>query len=424
MYRVGGLNSAEGIALLRSQGIIGTEEELREAVQRCGGHALSLTFLSTLLQKYQVSLATLLHESSYAQLWEGRIAENLLDRIFTGLSEPSRQLLCAFSVYREAVVIDAAQAIIPNTTKAQALTTLGSLLEQHLIQAQTTSGHYLLHPIVVTYAQHHFVVNDEAANAQAKQAAHAKAAQYYLQVAATSCPPDDKRRRISDVQPLIEAVWQLAQAGQFQEAYEIMERESLFSNLRLWGGNATLLELCHLLLSEDWKYTQQQRALIYSYIASTSGVLGQKQEALQYYQQALAIYREVGDRGGEGTTLNNLGRVYHALGKKQEALQYYQQALELHKKVENPYMEGITLHNIGMIYDSQSRYDVALACILRAKALFERVQSPSDVDDEVQWIAGLRKNIGEKEFVALLAQVEPRAEQIVEETLRNRLSDN
>ena len=320
LYRVGGLDSAEGIALLRSQGVIGTEEELREAVQRCGGHALSLTFLSTLLQTYQVSLATLLHESSYAQLWEGRIAENLLDRIFTGLSEPSRQLLCAFSVYREDVAIDAALAIIPSTTKAQALTTLGSLLGQYLIQAQATKGHYVLHPIVATYAHHHFVVNDEAANRQAKQAAHAKAAQYYLHVAATSCPPDDKRRRISDVQPFIEAVWQLAQAGQFQEAYELMERESLFSNLSLWGGNAPLRELCHLLLSEDWQCTQQQRARIYSYIASTSGMLGQKQEALQYYQQALGITREVGDRGGEGATLNNLGLAYNALGQKQEAL--------------------------------------------------------------------------------------------------------
>ena len=224
------------------------------------------------------------------------MAENLLDRIFTGLSEPSRQLLCAFSVYREAVVIYAVQAIIPNTTKAQALTTLGSLLGQHLIQAQASSGHYLLHPIVTTYAQHHFVVNDEAANAQAKQAAHAKAAQYYLQVAATSCPRglDDKRRRISDVQPFIEAVWQLAQAGQFQEAYELMERESLFSNLRLWGGNATLRELCHLLLSEDWQYTQQQRARIYSYIASTSGVLGQRARGVAVLPAGLGHHKGSG----------------------------------------------------------------------------------------------------------------------------------
>ncbi len=225
-----------------------------------------------------------------------------------------------------------------------------------------------------------------------------------------------------------------------------MEHEGLFGDLRRWGGNTILLELCQLLLAENWEFTPQQKALIYSNIASTSGVLGQKQEALKYYEQALRIFGEVGDRGGEGTTLNNLGRVYNALGQKQEALKYYEQALrirrevgdrggegttlnnlgrvyddlgqkqealkyyeqalELHKKVQNPFMEGITLHNMGMIYSSQRRYEIALACILLAKMLFERVQSPSDVDDEVQWVANLRQRLGEEQFATLLAQVE------------------
>src|SRR5207302_219188 len=150
---------------------------------------------------------------------------------------------------------------------------------------------------------------------------------------------------------------------------------------------------CQLLLAEDWQFKPQQKALIYSNIAATSGVLGQKQEALKYYEQALRIFGEVGDRGGEGTTLNNLGRVYNDLGQKQEALKYYEQALVLHKKVQNPFMEGITLHNMGMIYSNQGNNEIALACILLAKSLFQRVQSPSDVDYEVQWISNLRQRM-------------------------------
>ncbi|HYB01681.1 MAG TPA: tetratricopeptide repeat protein, partial [Ktedonobacteraceae bacterium] len=158
-------------------------------------------------------------------------------------------------------------------------------------------------------------------------------------------------------------------------------------------------------------------------IGSTSGVLGQKQEALKYYEQALRIRREVGDRGGEGTTLNNLGRVYYDLGQKQEALKYYEQALRIFGEVENPFGEGITLHNIGVIYAVQGRYDIALACILLAKALFERVQSPSDVEDEVQWTANLHRQLGDEQFTMLLAQVEPQAEQIVEKTLQGESDD-
>ncbi len=77
--------------------------------------------------------------------------------------------------------------------------------------------------------------------------------------------------------------------------------------------------------------------------------LGQKQEALTYYKQALAISQEVGDRGGEGTTLNNLGSVYDALGQKQEALTYYKQALAISQEVGDRGGEGTTLNNLGYV---------------------------------------------------------------------------
>ncbi|WP_396442845.1 tetratricopeptide repeat protein, partial [Limnospira sp. PMC 1042.18] len=54
--------------------------------------------------------------------------------------------------------------------------------------------------------------------------------------------------------------------------------------------------------------------------------LGEKQTALDYYNQALPLSRAVGDRRGEATTLNNIGFVYYYLGEKQTALDYYNQA--------------------------------------------------------------------------------------------------
>ncbi|WP_416242438.1 tetratricopeptide repeat protein, partial [Anabaena cylindrica] len=38
--------------------------------------------------------------------------------------------------------------------------------------------------------------------------------------------------------------------------------------------------------------------------------LGEKQKALEYYNQALPLSRAVGDRGEEATTLNNIGSFY------------------------------------------------------------------------------------------------------------------
>jgi tetratricopeptide (TPR) repeat protein len=61
--------------------------------------------------------------------------------------------------------------------------------------------------------------------------------------------------------------------------------------------------------------------------------LGDKAAARAYYEQALAIYREVGDRGGEGTTLNNLGAVADDLGDKAAARAYYEQALAILERI-------------------------------------------------------------------------------------------
>ena len=74
--------------------------------------------------------------------------------------------------------------------------------------------------------------------------------------------------------------------------------------------------------------------------------LGEKQKALDFYNQALPISRAVGDRGGEAGTLNNIGLVYSALGEKQKALDFYNQALPLMRAVGDPYGEVTILDNI------------------------------------------------------------------------------
>ena len=81
--------------------------------------------------------------------------------------------------------------------------------------------------------------------------------------------------------------------------------------------------------------------------------LGEKQKALDFYNQALPIYRAVGDsealrrnRGGEAITLNNIGGVYDDLGEKQKALDYYNQALPLIRAVGDPSGEATILDNI------------------------------------------------------------------------------
>lgn len=184
---------------------------------------------------------------------------------------------------------------------------------------------------------------------------------------------------MSEVQPFIEAVWHQTQAGQWQEAYGVVEREELFASLNQWGGNVVLQELCQLLLPRvDWQPEPAQAATISLWQGRAADVLGKKPEALDYFQQALIIRREVGDRGGEGVTLFNIGACL-----------------------------------------LQQQHNVSLAAFLLARKLFEEVQSP--YQNNVQsWIDSLRDMVGEQQFAALVVQVEPHAQQVVEQFLKHK----
>jgi tetratricopeptide (TPR) repeat protein len=63
----------------------------------------------------------------------------------------------------------------------------------------------------------------------------------------------------------------------------------------------------------------------------------------------LEICREMGDRSGEGTTLNNLGELARRLGHPEQAKHYYEQALVIAREVDNRSSEGATLNNLGSL---------------------------------------------------------------------------
>jgi tetratricopeptide (TPR) repeat protein len=73
----------------------------------------------------------------------------------------------------------------------------------------------------------------------------------------------------------------------------------------------------------------------------TSSNLGQYQEALNYFQRALVIHQEVGNRAEEGYTFSHIGFAYNGLGRYNQALPYYQQALVVHREVGNRQEEAV-----------------------------------------------------------------------------------
>jgi CHAT domain-containing protein/Tfp pilus assembly protein PilF len=101
--------------------------------------------------------------------------------------------------------------------------------------------------------------------------------------------------------------------------------------------------------------------------------LGETQQALDYLSQALPLYRSVGDGIEEGRVLNNIGGAHFRLGQNQKALEYYNQALTLTRTVKDQLQEGTSLVYIGRVYLRMSETRRALEYYDQGLALIRKV---------------------------------------------------
>ena len=89
-------------------------------------------------------------------------------------------------------------------------------------------------------------------------------------------------------------------------------------------------------------------------------VISQFREALQYWEQALSIYRKIGDCQEEAAALGNLGLAYKSLGQYHRAIEFYEQSLEIKWEIGNPQGEATSLNNLGNAYDLLGQFHKAI----------------------------------------------------------------
>jgi CHAT domain-containing protein/Tfp pilus assembly protein PilF len=101
--------------------------------------------------------------------------------------------------------------------------------------------------------------------------------------------------------------------------------------------------------------------------------LGQYPKALEFYQQSLVISKQIDDKAGEAATLNNIGAVYRNLGQYPKALEFYQQSLVISKQIDDKAGEAATLNNIGAVYDSLGQYPKALEFYQQSLVILKKI---------------------------------------------------
>ncbi|OKH16029.1 CHAT domain-containing protein [[Limnothrix rosea] IAM M-220] len=103
-----------------------------------------------------------------------------------------------------------------------------------------------------------------------------------------------------------------------------------------------------------------QQASVLSSLGFIADSLGEKEIALERYEASLALHQASENRYGEAIVTNNLGHVYSTTGNKQKALELYKKSLVLLREVGNRQWEGSTLNNIGAVYGALGEQEEAL----------------------------------------------------------------
>ncbi|HZG44949.1 MAG TPA: tetratricopeptide repeat protein, partial [Allosphingosinicella sp.] len=124
--------------------------------------------------------------------------------------------------------------------------------------------------------------------------------------------------------------------------------------------------------------------------------LNLKADAVKSYSRAHSLYKKSNDQLGMASALNSAGWAYRALGDKQSALANYFIALEIYRHRPDRQGEAITLRSIGAAYLDLGRNSEALSYLLPALKIeieidneFTRFSRAATLDD----IATAYKNL-------------------------------
>ena len=171
---------------------------------------------------------------------------------------------------------------------------------------------------------------------------------------------EQKMARRSQLESLLDSYSQLAETPRIQQE----RKDILFSLAQIHQSQDELpqairyydqyLALCRQL--DD----RQGEGWALGNLGDAYADLGRVEEAIEKHEAALIISREIGDRRGEGNHLGNLGNVYADQGRVEEAIKKYEAALIISQEIGDRRNEGNWLGNLGNAYRNQGRVEEAI----------------------------------------------------------------
>jgi tetratricopeptide (TPR) repeat protein len=357
-----GLKKDFAVDYLTRKGLSEVEpEKLEELAIGVDGHPLALKLLVELVKEFGVK-DTLEDLSMYQESKDDTIKK--ARKLFDKLAGEEKELLERFSVYREPVDLKGLKEMFTENTPKNATK---KLIDKSLLET-AHNGSYWLHPLVQEFSYE---------DLENKKEAHMLAVKYYLSL---SLPENPTKKE--DLQPAIEAHHHACMAEEYDLAADIIGGCNLPYLLSLWGNPRTLIEIYEKLLPEDHFKDEtilkdkQVHGAVLGNLGLAYSDLGEPRKAIEHYEKALKISREMGNRRGEGNHLGNLGIAYSHLGSPRKAIEYYGQALKISREVGDRRGEGNVLGNMGLAYSDLGKPRKAIEFLKQSLDIGKAIEDP------------------------------------------------
>ncbi len=344
------------------------DELLDQARQRTRGYPRALEALAAILAADRnTTLPELLDQTARLP---GNVVEVLVGEAFNRLDPLAQQVMQTLAIFTVPVPPVAVDYLLqPYRPAVDAAPVLARLVNMQFVRRDL--GRYYLHQVDRDYALSRVPAGDPS-DRQAdpvpftQQALRHRGADYF---ALTRTPREDWQT-LDDLAPQLNEYELRCQGEEYGTAAQVLLAiDSAY--LILWGHYRLTVQMHERLqghLDDPWTNAASKERLGTCY-----QVLGQIPAAIDLYQQAGAIAREIGDRRDEGVALGHRGSCYFQLGHFSQALDLFQQALTIARQTGNRRGEASMLNYLGVCHWSLGRVRQAIDLCQQALTIARQI---------------------------------------------------
>ena len=156
-----------------------------------------------------------------------------------------------------------------------------------------------------------------------------------------------------------EVIWKAPDFWRYRGGYHILKGDAKGLGFEAIGALSVPLDFSYKSKDEilrrkrinehllEKMQNKKEKANILKELGTINNLISETRKSIDFYEQALAIFREIEDRRGEGNTLGNLGNAYFDMGEHRKAIEFQEQALKISGEIGDQRGEGKHLNNLG-----------------------------------------------------------------------------